>query len=676
MSLVEPAKTSVIENWILDQGSDAGDATMRAHVQEQLQGFDNYRGPFSEISILETSRSQAPSIISTISSMGTTSDPKRIKNLIKLGKNLFRMKKYNEALTLYREAYQEKKELGEDDHEMVDIEFQLGVIFGELNKYKEAEKMLQRVLKKQKRRHAGSAMHLTEHYLGRVLSRQQKWKESFVTYTLLWQARKGVLEDSNADKDLFSLALRTGCEYGNVLLGLQMFDDALNIFTVVHPLSKEHLGETNMKVTMRSALDLVRSQLGVGEVSGCRKLLGELSGIALETYGSDSSFLADCKYELAMVACHEGEYEEAETLARTALHQRRSRQGRENVETLTSAHRLSIVLQKSGKSEHAKEILKEYQPISRKLFGNGHSITINFALHLAEILEREGHDEEAESILSSTYHSLSTSKDIAKGERLSVAVPLGQLMIRGLENTEGQEKWKLKHGKTLEAIRVFDFIYPTQKQFSGPQSETALKSGHQYGTLCLQAGCYTQAVTVLQEVWDNRNKAFGKEDPRSVESGLELGKVLLWQNKNDEAFHIFQPLFNTTGALSALSDSVQNIESAEMLGFLQLSRAKETRQVDDGWQLINASLEARKQLDGLTARTLFSAMQLGTLNFAHGKLEKAQEHFDWVFSDAVADRSDAKKYHLAVISGLNSSVIAFLRSERRVGMTFLAKSFV
>ncbi|RFU24420.1 hypothetical protein B7463_g11922, partial [Scytalidium lignicola] len=645
------ASTTIVEDWIIDQASEEGDPNFRSQIRDQLQQIPYHRGPFSEISILEPSGSQAPSEISTISSIGTSSDPKRIRKLIKLGRNLFKLKKFTEALTLYREAYQEKKELGEEDAEMLEIEFQLGVIFGELNKYPEAEKLLQRVLKKQKRRQAGAAMHLTEHYLGRVLARQCKWKEAFTIYTPLWQIRKVALED--ADKSAINLALKTGCEYGNVVLETEMYDEALGIAQLIYPLAKERFGKSDIKVTIRSGLDLARSYVGVGSLPEARKLISEIYDVVLESYGSESLFLTDCSHELAMVACKEGKYEEAESLARRALDLRRRRQGRRNIYTLESAHRLALILQLAGKLANSKAVLEEYQQISKKLLGKVHPITIKLTLQLAKILEEEENTRGALSILSSAYDDVSASKDTPKQEMLSVAIPLGQLILKDTERLTEKKYWDLRRNKTLQATKIYSFIYSTQKEYSGPRSEISLETGHQYGVLCIGIGQYDKAEAVLKEVWENKGIVFGKSDPRSIASGMKLGQVFLCQRKHEQALQTFEPLFDTCGALTCLSQSEQNIKSAELLGLVELSRARSWDQVNHGWMLMENSLEARKQLSGPTPSTLLSSIE-------------------WAFTQGARDPDD-KKHALGIVAGFNASLIAFIRKDRPCGNDILAQ---
>jgi tetratricopeptide (TPR) repeat protein len=135
---------------------------------------------FSHSSILDNTASETASIMSSISRILESSDPRKVGLLFHLGNKRFWLKKWFEAAEFYRQAYNIKRE-GVSENEELDqqalkIKIKIGAVFGELNKYESAEKTLKWTLSRQKELLGDdhTETQLTQHYYGRVLSRPAK----------------------------------------------------------------------------------------------------------------------------------------------------------------------------------------------------------------------------------------------------------------------------------------------------------------------------------------------------------------------------------------------------------------------------------------------------------------------------------------------------------------------
>jgi hypothetical protein len=126
----------------------------------------------------------------------------------------------------------------ERDQQALKIKFKIGAVFGELNKYETAEKTVKGTLSRQKELLGDDHIEtqLTQHYYGRVLSRQAKWPEAYEVYEPLWKLRKEFLnDDSPAD-----LAIRIGHELGRILNELERFGEAAEVLGIIHPTAKNN----------------------------------------------------------------------------------------------------------------------------------------------------------------------------------------------------------------------------------------------------------------------------------------------------------------------------------------------------------------------------------------------------------------------------------------------------
>ena len=144
------------------------------------QDFDT-RSIFSDSSLLDNFTPDTASVVSSISRIMDSSDPRRVRILFhegnkRLQDNRLGDKRWSEAAKFYRQAYiikreEEGAEDGQLDEEALKIKFKIGFVFGELNKYGSAEKTLKGVLSRQKELlgEEHTETQLTQHYYGRVL---------------------------------------------------------------------------------------------------------------------------------------------------------------------------------------------------------------------------------------------------------------------------------------------------------------------------------------------------------------------------------------------------------------------------------------------------------------------------------------------------------------------------
>ncbi|KAE8450360.1 hypothetical protein EG329_006434 [Mollisiaceae sp. DMI_Dod_QoI] len=377
----EPVEERVEQLTIRSQETDAMSVFSQASVPDAE--FDS-RSLFSQASILDNSTSDTMSVMSTMTHNLDPSDPRTVKKLFHIGNKRFRAKKWSEAADFYRQAYIIKRDAGNgEDEEGLRIKFKIGAVFGELNKYEGAERILAGVFDKQKELlgedHTETL--LTQHYYGRVLSRQSKWDEACTIYEPLWEFRKELLnDDSSAD-----LAIRTGHELGRILNEIERFAEAAEVLGSVYPAAKTTLGEPN-KITLSAGVELGKALRCSEREQDAAMLLDELFELCQQSRDQSDPLVTKCTHEVAMMRCQESKFEDAERLAREAWVSRTAAKGSTDVGTLESAECLAKALYGIGRVKEAQDLLEEvYHHVVARL-GREHVRSLNVGKDLGRLL--------------------------------------------------------------------------------------------------------------------------------------------------------------------------------------------------------------------------------------------------------------------------------------------------
>jgi tetratricopeptide (TPR) repeat protein len=418
--------------------------------------------------------------MSSISRILDSSDPRRVGLLFHMGNKRFRLKKWSEAAEFYRQAYNIKREEGNEDDELdqeaLKIKFKIGAVFGELNKYESAEKTLKGVLSRQKELlgEDHTETQLTQHYYGRVLSRQSKWKEAHDVYEPLWQLRKELLNDeSTAD-----LALRTAHELGRILNELDRFGEAAEVLGVVYPAAKRIHGEMD-KVTLSSGVELGKALRCSERQQDAKIILDEIIELCQQSPIESNHALANCTHELAMLSCHGKNFEEAEKLAREAWMARTTAKGSTDIATLDSAECLSKALHGLGRMEEAQELLEDVYHHLVARFGQEHTRSLVAGKDLGGLLldrlnESEGESPPAEPLLAEMdtldiEESQTAHSSRRRRKRLTESASTASL------------EWYLTKryiGDIAKRHPMFGFLFPPIMPYILPRSERSQNSRH------------------------------------------------------------------------------------------------------------------------------------------------------------------------------------------------------
>ncbi|KAF2434829.1 hypothetical protein EJ08DRAFT_693322 [Tothia fuscella] len=657
---------SRVENWIL--GNDVNSESR----SDFGSGAQFPRSPFSDMSILNpTSASQAPSMVSSISTIRNLTDPRRVDKLLKLANGLAHIKKYSTAAALYREAYKVKlQQSTQEDSQMLEIKFRIAVVLGAEKKWSSAERVLQSVRTKQMsvEGELSTATQVTTHFLARIFCKQQKWQKAKPLYSLLWEERKESLSSATAKAPATALALRTGQELGRVLVEMAQYEEAVDILQQIYPRSKELRGAEDVKITLDTGVTLGLAFRNLGKSTESKILLDEIYA-TLSYLGSGivpSRIFNVCKFELANLALQCGDNNIASTLAREVYESRRDEHGDRDPTVIDSGECLAKALTAQENFSEALQILWELHSSLVESLGPANARTLKNAAILSEVLVSLNKSEEARKLLQTSYHASQAIEDIDE-ERLDITEKLAPLLLSSAQRCDARmEKIALKS----QAIEVYKNLYKAQQEKLGSDSLIALSTGHEYGSLCVDFMDFTSAETALTAVWAGRKKILGETNALSVASGFQLGQVLFWTKKEPEALTTMSSVHDLHMTLYGFQN-LQTIESAEILGLLRISGVQDREHIHQAFSLLRGALEARKELLGLVSGTYAAAIVVALIAATKKKMKVAEEIMTWVFDTTKAERGI---YQIGkLIAGFSCVVFPYVRGRTSVGNAMLQR---
>ncbi|KAK0508583.1 hypothetical protein JMJ35_008859 [Cladonia borealis] len=649
------------------------EAWLSGHILSQKdsgQEHSSVCATFSELDIADLSISETASTIETCSSLGSASDIRWVRKLIRTGKHLIQLKKHGEALSLFREAYARKGDL--DDWGLCQLEFYLGITFANMHRYDIAEKLLEKALSTLiETEEDTKTVQIIEHLLCRVYSRQSKWDQASASYKFLWLKRKFFITNATSAALAKDLAWNTGREYAVVLIEAGKYEEAVDVLKAIRPVTRDRADIGQHHVSW--ALDLARAHRHLNQFSEARRILHSLECPKNSAFENQHLLVATVNHELAVVAFHDQKYEEAYGWAKAAAEARASESGRVHLGTIESYLYLAMAKRKLEELDDARSVLEDIKPVAITHLGYGHEYTIDIHLQLAEILECMEQYENAESVLGHAFaatHSDSSRKIDKNRDLLRLWEILGPLAVENAATVEDSSKRK---AKLNQATAVYQALYDGQKEYLGQQSEICLKTGHEYGRLCMLQD-FSIAECVLSEVWSNRKKVLGETDPATIDTGLSLSQMYFWERKSKAAFAIMGSMHDIRTTLSNNLPCAKTIELAELLALFHLSESTDMNTSRQAIVTLEKTVEARTQVYGMVTETYEFALRVAELSASCGNFAKSDEISTWLFKNVTNNakqQDNPDSYNgsldLAIRSGVTSSAMKFLLRERREG---------
>jgi non-specific serine/threonine protein kinase/serine/threonine-protein kinase len=189
------------------------------------------------------------------------------------------------------------------------------------------------------------------------------------------------------------------------------------------PVLERTLGPDDIDV-FRARTTLATTLLGLSRYAEAAKLLEETLPRERQALGPENEVTLASTQRLAMVYSSQGRVTEAVKLSREVVAARRRVLGPENPDTLVSMSTLSIQLIRDKQYQEAEQLTREVLAIRRRVLGPEHPDTLASMYVLGELFMGEGHYQEAERLFREV---LETERRVLGTEHLNTLQSLGDL---------------------------------------------------------------------------------------------------------------------------------------------------------------------------------------------------------------------------------------------------------
>ncbi|KAK5704854.1 hypothetical protein LTR97_001963 [Elasticomyces elasticus] len=391
------------------------------------------------------------------------------------------------------------KVLGEDHASTLKILNNIGVLYAEQGRIKEAEEMYWRALG------------------GNSEARVLRYTPTGTTVTTLDNLGRLYVEQGKI-KDAEDMYLRA-LSIGEKVWGPEQTTTS---FITTETLSILYISERRFKEAVEMLLRVLQ---------GFEETLGPKHRETLSTVGRLGSLYAD-----------QGKYEDAEEMFKRALQGLEETRGAKHTSTLDAVVGLGGLYTRQSKNEEAEEMYTRALQGFEETLGAKHSSTLNVVYNLGGIYDDQGKHKEAEEMLVRAWKGLEEMYGLKNMWTLTVTSNLGtyyrdqgrykeaeKMYMRALQGFE--EMYSPKHWTTLKTVRQLGFLYHEQGELSKARTMyTRAAEGYEH-----LVGDHEAEIRYLQE-----NFALLQEDECNLALAGKVTEPIRKVGKRDRVLRFFR----------------------------------------------------------------------------------------------------------------------------------------
>ena len=243
--------------------------------------------------------------------------------------------------------------------------------------------------------------------------------------------------------------------------------------------------------------------------------------VRTQVLGSEHPDTLRSRSQLSAALGRQGKHVEAEADLRELIKREEKVIGPEHPDTLSSRHRLALTLALQGKYAAAEAEFRQVLKLREKVLGPEHPQTLSTRNNLATVVGLEGKYAEAEaehrSLLKLREKVLGTEHPDTLTSRNNVASAL------------------LLEGNYAEAEAQFSSLIKLQEKAIGAEHPDTLNSRNALADALEGQGKHAEAEAEYRSVIQLREKALGPEHPDTLASRSGLAKTLMAEGKDAEA---------------------------------------------------------------------------------------------------------------------------------------------
>lgn len=363
---------------------------------------------------------------------------------------------------------------------------------------------------------AGSAITLAIMYRAATAS----WQESMTQAAIAQEQRDRALDAEAAsvtvqqylENMLTSISPERALGRDTTLLR-EVLDDAAKRIT------GELAEQPKIAARLHSVVGLTYSSLSIYDEA--EKHLTLAYEIALESFGFENIETLTAANNLAILLQNRGRLEEAADLMRRTLETSRSLHGEDSQFALKCMGSLSVILKSQNKLDEAERLLNQAFEIAQRLYGENHVQTIFVLSNMATLRDSQGDLKEAERLYRRVLKGFTDLLGEEHPETLTAEANLATVLSTQsrLEDAEPL----LRHNLEVET------------RIMGPDHASTLTAKNNLGDLLHQQGKGKEAEVLLRETLDGRLKLLGEEHTHTLITMSNLSVCLQRQGKTEEA---------------------------------------------------------------------------------------------------------------------------------------------
>lgn len=238
-----------------------------------------------------------------------------------------------------------------------------------------------------------------------------------------------------------------------------------------------------------------------------------------QSLGNEPAVQAELYQTLGGIYQKLGKLEQADTLLRKALEQRRSRYGPESREAAESLVALALLRADQAQLEEAERLARQGLEMSKRHLPPDHPVVAKATFALGKVLENRGRYGEAIQMLEEAV-TLQSASD----KNPDLAASLSEL---------ANSHFYAGHYDTSDSLN--QQALGIQKQLYGEQHPLVADTLINLGAIQFQLGHYREAEQFTRQALEVVEAWYGKDHPETADTMTILAQALSFQQRYDEA---------------------------------------------------------------------------------------------------------------------------------------------
>ncbi|MDY7109654.1 MAG: tetratricopeptide repeat protein [Planctomycetota bacterium] len=294
-------------------------------------------------------------------------------------------------------------------------------------------------------------------------------------------------------------------------------------------IGQDFAGQPLVEAALRETVGRTYGDLGLYEQA--RPQLARALEIRQHHLGDDHPDTLTSVHRMGLLLSLTGAYDEAKTYYREALKDRRRVLGEDAPDTLISLHNLGALCTSTGRFEEAEIYLREALERRRRVLGDDDPATLSSLSYVGRVLKARGRLDEAEPYYREALEGHRQVLGDEDERTLSCLSDMGSL-LRAM-------------GRYEEALALFREAASGYRDVLGDNHRFTLIAIDNVGGALLSLERYGEAEQYLRQALHGRREALGNEHPDTLTTLNNLGHLLNKMNRPEEALPYLREAMTT-----------------------------------------------------------------------------------------------------------------------------------